>query len=91
MIFPAMNTHMYSHPLTSKQLDVLVKDLGFTVHGPVPKLLACGDLGARRSFLLTAEGLPHSLCEGNGAMYEWSEIVKLVQVRYCLEGKTVTS
>jgi len=44
MIFPAMNTLMYRHPLTAAHLDV-VKRLGYEVHGPISKGLACGDNG----------------------------------------------
>lgn len=44
LLFPAMNTHMYRHPLTASHLDV-VKRLGYDVHGPISKGLACGDLG----------------------------------------------
>ena len=44
MLFPAMNTHMYRHPLTAAHLDV-VKRLGYEVHGPISKGLACGDNG----------------------------------------------
>lgn len=45
-LFPAMNTHMYAHPLTAKQLAVVQDELGYKVHGPVGKKLACGDIGA---------------------------------------------
>lgn len=45
LIFPAMNTHMYSHPLTAKQLKSVEDELGYQVHGPVAKTLACGDVG----------------------------------------------
>ncbi|GJN88086.1 hypothetical protein Rhopal_001042-T1 [Rhodotorula paludigena] len=44
-LFPAMNTHMYSHPLTAKQLAVVRDELGYKVHGPIGKKLACGDIG----------------------------------------------
>ncbi|GAA6008740.1 hypothetical protein JCM11491_003417 [Sporobolomyces phaffii] len=44
-LYPAMNTHMYSHPLTSKQLAFVRDELGYRVEGPVPKKLACGDVG----------------------------------------------
>ncbi|KAK4052122.1 hypothetical protein OIV83_002416 [Microbotryomycetes sp. JL201] len=60
MVFPAMNTHMWSHPLTAKHLAELKDELGYEIHGPIPKMLACGDVGL-------------------GAMYEWSDIVKLVE------------
>lgn len=43
-VFPAMNTHMWDHPFTEKQLDVL-KSIGYNVVGPIGKLLACGDIG----------------------------------------------
>lgn len=43
-VFPAMNTHMWDHPFTEKQLDVL-KSIGYNVVGPIGKLLACGDVG----------------------------------------------
>ncbi|POY76063.1 hypothetical protein BMF94_0786 [Rhodotorula taiwanensis] len=44
-LFPAMNTHMYSHPLTAKQLKVVQDELGYHVRGPIGKTLACGDVG----------------------------------------------
>ncbi|BGO88899.1 hypothetical protein NBRC10512v2_000844 [Rhodotorula toruloides] len=44
-LFPAMNTHMYSHPLTAKQLKMVQEELGYKVHGPIGKKLACGDIG----------------------------------------------
>ncbi|KAM0787936.1 hypothetical protein ACM66B_006141 [Microbotryomycetes sp. NB124-2] len=66
LVFPAMNTHMWSHPLTAKQVAVLKDELGYEIHGPIPKMLACGDVGI-------------------GAMYEWSEIVKLVEHKYDLQ------
>ncbi|CEQ39794.1 SPOSA6832_01338 [Sporobolomyces salmonicolor] len=44
-LFPAMNTHMFSHPLTAKQLAFVKAELGYTVHGPIAKTLACGDVG----------------------------------------------
>ena len=47
-LFPAMNTHMYSHPLTAKQLKIVREELGYEVHGPIGKTLACGDVGECR-------------------------------------------
>ncbi|GAA6015790.1 hypothetical protein JCM8202_001118 [Rhodotorula sphaerocarpa] len=44
-LFPAMNTHMYSHPLTAKQLKMVQEELGYHVRGPIGKTLACGDVG----------------------------------------------
>ncbi|KDE05851.1 hypothetical protein MVLG_03794 [Microbotryum lychnidis-dioicae p1A1 Lamole] len=66
LLFPAMNTHMYSHPLTVRQLRFVKDELRYTVHGPIAKTLACGDVGL-------------------GAMFEWSDIVHLVQERYDLK------
>lgn len=45
LICPAMNTFMYQHPITSKQLEILVEDFGFTLIGCVEKRLVCGDVG----------------------------------------------
>ncbi|PWN49417.1 hypothetical protein IE53DRAFT_397744, partial [Violaceomyces palustris] len=45
MLFPAMNTLMYMHPLTSLHVDFVKTVLGYQVHGPIEKRLACGDLG----------------------------------------------
>lgn len=42
---PAMNTLMYRHPLTKKQLDLLVNEFGFTLVDSVVKKLICGDVG----------------------------------------------
>ncbi|KAE8253989.1 hypothetical protein A4X13_0g3585 [Tilletia indica] len=64
-IFPAMNTLMYEHPLTGQHLEILQSTLGYEVHGPIPKQLACGDIG-------------------QGAMFEWSDIAKLVVTRFGL-------
>ncbi|ORY51314.1 flavo protein [Rhizoclosmatium globosum] len=41
---PAMNTHMWNHPFTSKHL-ALVNQTSYKVIPPISKLLACGDLG----------------------------------------------
>lgn len=43
--FPAMNTFMYDHPMTSPQLKVLEETLGYEIVGPIGKKLACGDIG----------------------------------------------
>ena len=45
LICPAMNTFMYQHPITSKQLYILVEDFGFTLIECVEKRLVCGDVG----------------------------------------------
>jgi phosphopantothenoylcysteine decarboxylase len=44
LVFPAMNTHMWEHPFTAKQLEIL-QTLNYQVVGPVGKTLACGDIG----------------------------------------------
>lgn len=45
-LFPAMNTFMYTHPLTAKQLKLVIDELGYNVIGPQgSKGLACGDIG----------------------------------------------
>jgi hypothetical protein len=43
-----MNTFMYSHPLTPKQLTIVRDEIGYTVVGPINKALACGDDGKRK-------------------------------------------
>jgi phosphopantothenoylcysteine decarboxylase len=45
VICPAMNTCMYKHPITKKQLDFLIEELGFTVIDSISKLLMCQDVG----------------------------------------------
>jgi phosphopantothenoylcysteine decarboxylase len=40
-----MNTHMYTHPLTAKHLEIVTDVIGYSVVGPVGKSLACGDVG----------------------------------------------
>ena len=42
---PAMNTFMWSHPITSQQIGFL-KSFGYHMLGPISKKLACGDKGA---------------------------------------------
>lgn len=62
-VAPAMNTAMWRHPITTKQIGVLEQDWGHEEHGwvtvlrPMEKELACGDTG-------------------DGAMMDWRDIVK---------------
>ncbi|KAL9933738.1 hypothetical protein V8E36_007396 [Tilletia maclaganii] len=72
LIFPAMNTLMYEHPLTAQHLKVLRDTLHYEVYGPIPKRLACGDVG-------------------QGAMFEWSEVVSLVVERFGLLPRNAAS
>ncbi|KAH9924309.1 flavoprotein [Epithele typhae] len=44
-VFPAMNTLMFEHPLTARHLQVVREVIGYTVVGPIGKMLACGDVG----------------------------------------------
>lgn len=44
VLCPAMNTHMWDHPITKRQLD-FCRELGYNVVSPVEKLLKCGDFG----------------------------------------------
>ena len=48
LLAPAMNTHMWFHPLTAQQLATVQSFGPSTVQliSPVSKILACGDLGA---------------------------------------------
>lgn len=46
ILCPAMNTHMYQHPLTADHLKVAQEKLGYRVLGPQGAgKLACGDEG----------------------------------------------
>ncbi|KAA1116201.1 hypothetical protein PGT21_004579 [Puccinia graminis f. sp. tritici] len=45
ILFPSMNTLMYDHPLTRKQIKTVVEEIGIEVNGPISKTLACGDIG----------------------------------------------
>lgn len=46
LVAPAMNTFMYTHPVTKKHLTMLQEDWPFiTVLKPVEKVLVCGDIG----------------------------------------------
>lgn len=44
LLAPAMNTKMYEHPVTQKNLKTL-KEFGFQEIPPKSSLLACGDVG----------------------------------------------
>ena len=76
IVAPAMNTAMWRHPVTSKQMRVLEEEWGvdaapdgwIEVLRPVEKILACGDAG-------------------DGAMKEWKEIVGVVEERLDYTGK----
>jgi phosphopantothenoylcysteine decarboxylase len=77
VVCPAMNTGMWKHPVTRKQLKVLEGEWGWKEKGdgwvevlrPVEKELACGD-------------------SGNGAMREWSKIVWVIKQRLSLKDET---
>lgn len=68
-VAPAMNTAMWSHPVTAKQITLLQDEWGWShsnndgwvylLH-PIEKALACGDTG-------------------NGAMMDWTSIVEIVE------------
>ncbi|KAI9798285.1 MAG: hypothetical protein M1833_004857 [Piccolia ochrophora] len=66
LVAPAMNTAMWRHPVTERQMGILEREWGVDVGGwvevlrPVEKELACGDTG-------------------DGAMRDWREIVRVVE------------
>ncbi|KAL8841032.1 MAG: hypothetical protein Q9170_001057 [Blastenia crenularia] len=70
IVAPAMNTAMWLHPITKKQLKILQEDWGvgsspdgwIEVLQPIEKTLACGD-------------------SGSGAMKEWTDIVSVIEKR----------
>ena len=80
IVAPAMNTAMWRHPITKKEIRLLEEDWGvrdekaglhgddgwFEVLTPVEKELACGDVG-------------------DGAMKDWKEIVTVIEERLGLE------
>lgn len=77
-VAPAMNTAMWTHPVTAKQLAILKDEWGWsdsnlegwvTVLQPMEKALACGDVG-------------------NGAMMDWKDIVRAVETHLELEGES---
>ncbi|OQS02927.1 phosphopantothenoylcysteine decarboxylase [Thraustotheca clavata] len=45
LIAPAMNTQMWNHPCTKKQLQILENDYGYEIIPPMSKMLACGETG----------------------------------------------
>lgn len=71
LVAPAMNTAMWKHPITQKQVRVLEEEWGvgadgeagwFEVLRPQEKALACGDVG-------------------DGAMKNWQEVVSIIESR----------
>ncbi|KAL8953807.1 MAG: hypothetical protein Q9222_000372 [Ikaeria aurantiellina] len=70
IVAPAMNTAMWLHPITKKQMRVLEEDWGvdggpegwIEVLKPIEKILACGD-------------------SGSGAMRDWTDIVAVIEQR----------
>ncbi|KAL8727400.1 MAG: hypothetical protein Q9166_006072 [cf. Caloplaca sp. 2 TL-2023] len=73
IVAPAMNTMMWLHPITTKQIHILQDDWGvdgrpdgwIEVLKPIDKMLACGDAGS-------------------GAMREWTDIVSVIEERLAL-------
>lgn len=43
VVAPAMNTQMWIHPITEKQLSAI--SLPFQIIPPISKTLACGEIG----------------------------------------------
>lgn len=82
IVAPAMNTAMWRHPITKRQISMLEEEWGvcdneedledeekegwFEVLKPMEKTLACGDVG-------------------DGAMKDWQEIVKIIVERLGLD------
>ncbi|KIX04706.1 uncharacterized protein Z518_05576 [Rhinocladiella mackenziei CBS 650.93] len=72
-VAPAMNTAMWRHPITKKQIKVLEEDWGngedgwVTVLRPMEKELACGDVG-------------------DGAMMNWAQIVEYIEAHLEIGG-----
>lgn len=68
IVAPAMNTAMWVHPITAKQIRVLEEEWGVGNGGwvevlrPVEKRIACGDTGT-------------------GGMKEWKDIVSVIEER----------
>ena len=70
VVAPAMNTAMWEHPITARQIQVLEEEWGienggtgwFEVLRPQEKTLACGDRGI-------------------GAMMGWEEIAEVIEAR----------
>lgn len=75
IVAPAMNSSMWAHPITAKQIRVLEEEWGVNgvnpdegwieVLQPQVKTLACGDVGP-------------------GGMCDWHEIVAVIENRLCL-------
>ncbi len=74
IVAAAMNTAMWRHPITKKQIKILEEEWGVDgaqdgwveVLRPIEKTLACGDAG-------------------DGAMREWNEIVSVIEARLSLK------
>ena len=70
-VAPAMNTAMWRHPITKKQVKVLEQDWGVATGGwvkvlrPMEKELACGDVG-------------------DGAMLDWRRLVNHIEAHFKL-------
>ncbi|KAK8228237.1 putative flavoprotein [Phyllosticta capitalensis] len=68
VVAPAMNTAMWNHPITTKQMALLEGDWNVRNNGwvevlrPIEKRIACGDTGS-------------------GGMKEWKEIVVVIEER----------
>jgi len=45
VVCPAMNTFMYEHPITNRQMGILCGEFGYTIVDCVEKKLMCGDVG----------------------------------------------
>lgn len=75
IVAPAMNSSMWAHPITAKQIRLLEEEWGVNkahpkdgwieVLPPQVKTLACGDIG-------------------QGGMHDWQEIVAVIVERLCL-------
>lgn len=89
LVCPAMNTAMYVHPVTARQIRVLEEEWGVKEGQPDHAEGAEGDGAVVHShgWFEVLKPIEKSLAcgdVGSGAMIEWTEIVKIVKQRLSL-------
>ncbi|KAI9705888.1 MAG: hypothetical protein M1836_005294 [Candelina mexicana] len=94
IVAPAMNTAMWRHPITKRQIEVLEEDWGvqgdflgwFEVLKPIEKELACGDVGdgAMQDWNeLVAWNHSHGVHIGATSLHLYSHALKIANLRVC--------
>jgi phosphopantothenoylcysteine decarboxylase len=92
-VAPAMNTAMWRHPITGRQIRVLEEDWGSRSEGEDGRVGGEGPAGSVNGWITVLRPMEKVLAcgdVGDGAMMDWRDIVACVEGYVGLESKKDT-